>query len=169
MNAKGFILVTALLFLSLMMLLVLSQQQLVWLYQQSLNRLLHKHQAIHVMEKQLKTIIKKGLLRKWPACLLHSDDANQIMDQLVQGRGCLYVAKGSSYRYFVEELGVFACMQHVAENRLYSTHHWRLTMASADREILQVRFAQLVAEQPCKSPSRLFIKPGILSWRFLLA
>ncbi|KTC99386.1 hypothetical protein [Legionella erythra] len=169
MNTKGFILVTALLFLSLMMLLVLSQQQLVWLYQQSLNRLIHKHQSLHAMEKQLRFILDKGLLRKGRACLLHSDDVNQVINRLLQGQGCLYVAKESSYRYFVEELGVFSCMQHVAENRLYSTHHWRLTMASADREILQIRFAQLVAEQPCKLQSPVFIKPGLLSWRFLLA
>lgn len=168
MNSKGFILVTALLFLSLMMLLVLSQQQRIWLYHKSLNQLIHKQRAVQVMEKKLRQIIEKGAFRAWPSCLLHSDKANQVIERLLQGQGCPYEVRGLHYRFFIEAIGIYPCMQSVVENRRHSTYHWRVTMASADRNVLQIRLAQLVAEQPCTSQSPLFVKPGLLSWRLLL-
>ncbi|QRN03312.1 hypothetical protein GH742_05215 [Legionella sp. MW5194] len=168
MNSKGFILITALLFLSLMMLLVLSQQQQVWLYHKSLNQLLNKHRAVQVMEKKIRQIIKKDAFTAWPGCLLPSDKANQVIERLLQGQGCPYEVNGLHYRFVIEALGTYPCMQSVAENRLHSTYHWRVTMASTDRDLLQIRFAQLIAEQPCTSPSPMFVKPGILSWRFLV-
>lgn len=167
MKNQGFILLTALLFLNLMMLLVLSQLQMLWLYRKSLNQLLHKHQVIHLMENHIKRVAAELTSHPRRACLFAMDQANAAIADVLQGKGCVYAAEGMQFHLVIEDLGTVACLQHVAENRLYSTYHWRITMASAEHDILQIRYASLVPEQVCSSTTRAYIKPGVMSWRFL--
>ena len=78
-------------------------------------------------------------------------------------------AKKQQYNFFIEELGVFPCVQTVFNSISFSTRHRRLTIiAIAPQPItLQLRFANLAETGSCEQNERVYINTGVISWRYI--
>lgn len=163
---KGVILFAVMVILSILAMLLLSQMQMMLLYHRFTNQLIEKHFIFRVLESEAQLKIKLG---QWEAaCLRVSDDANGVLDALANQQGCALQVEQQPYNLIIEDLGTIACMQSVINNQLYSTHHWRISIkAQNSKQILQLRFAKVTRLIPCNKEYVLFIRPGIMSWRYL--
>lgn len=163
---NGMILFSVMLILSVLAMLLLSQMQMVLLYYRFTNQLITRHFVFRVLESEVYKRMKSG---HWEAaCTREGDDANAVLVALKNQQGCPLDIEAQRYNLFIENIGVVACVQAVVKDKLYSTQHWRITIAAAEtQQILQLRFATLSKLIPCTGEQRTFIHPGVLSWRYL--
>ena len=153
------------------MLLVVAQIDLVTLHTKALNYHTKRAYVLQSLEKLAYQLMNEQLEKQQAGCLAKELNPNEVINLLKkQQEGCFISDDKLTYIYLKEYLGPFNCLQSALNGHLYSTKHWRLTIAaliSPHPFVLQLRFATLapLSSEICKST--LMISPGILSWRYL--
>ncbi|WP_157698228.1 hypothetical protein [Legionella clemsonensis] len=153
--------------LSLLSLLILSGLQTIFLYYQSSNQRAAKKEAFYDLEFYAQQLLSKQLAGK-KYCLVPGQEANKII-QLVKAKGCSFRTNRQTYRYLLEELEPFPCLQTFKNKRRYSTKHWRITLLTKapNKMFLQIRIARAVPLITCPLNRINYIPLGVLSWRYL--
>lgn len=167
---KGFILFMTLCLIFIMNLLLLICMQQIVLYYQAINRQEQSHQSFYQLEGISAQLI--GTL-PFSQCMQAQDAANQVLQDLRKGQGCLGHLAEVNYRYFIEDLGVFPCLVLYQKDKKQASHHFRVSVALLDKEqqidsLLQLRFIQTYKFESC-SENEHIITTGISSWRYLPA
>jgi len=163
LRQRGSLLFMAIMLTGLLSLLVLSQMQLILLHIKAVNQVIDRHKTLAELEQAAQRL----LLRDRADCVQRGDDPNVSIARLKRQDGCLYHEQARSYRYRMEDLGVIPCLYSVVKGKKFGSHHWRLTIAAASGQLLQLRFAKTAAYLPCERHVESGIKTGILSWRSL--
>lgn len=145
---SGFVLLTTILMIAILSLLVLSLMQGVFLYIKGCNQIVTNHESFYRLEA-----VADKLVLSHPAC----------------SHGCTLVEGKHEYRYELEDLGVFPCLPIKVNNVVYSSRHWRITVAAIQPNpvILQLRIATIAGVAQCDGALPHTIRPGVLSWRKL--
>ncbi|ARG96998.1 hypothetical protein [Legionella micdadei] len=165
----GIVLVTVLLFITVLSLLVLTQMQLVFLDYKSINQRNEQHQAFFQFEKDAKKLAEIITSSTQHACVIPAMDANAVIRVLKTKQACISTHEKQQFYYLVEDLGQFPCIQTVVDNIIYSTSHLRISMLSANQQagILQLRIARLAQLANCECNEPILIRSRLLSWRYL--
>ena len=166
-SKNGFILFMTLGFIAIINLLLLASMQYVLLYYKVTNQeQIQQHRfyqleavAIHLIKHHDKT------------CIEYNDLAHQVMNNLMNNQGCEIHYAQVNYRYTIEELGEFPCIQVMVKNKAFSTHHIRISvLITADgtnaASFLQLRYIAPTTFCQCDGTVNL-VNFGISSWRYL--
>jgi hypothetical protein len=167
---KGIILLTTVIFLSLIMLLLVAQAELITLHYKTFNHYTKHAYVLHYLEKIASRLINKQNIGYQSDCLIEEIDPNTVITLLKnQKKGCVIADNKFTYIYLNEYLGQFNCLRSRVNGVAYSTRHWRLTIAllASQSFFLQLRIATLAPLTPEVCKTTLTISPGILSWRYL--
>lgn len=105
----GFILLMTLLILAVISLLVLTSMHHVLLYYKAINKQEVFHDRFYQLEHIALQLVQQNKSLKQD-CILHSDSANQVVQDLQNRKGCTLVNGFSQYQYILEELGEFPCL-----------------------------------------------------------
>lgn len=159
---RGAILITAILFISLMSLLVLSQMQLVLLQLKAANQMRERHKQFYELEQSASKLIQGKFPEK---CIISGDHPNQVVQRVKRGEGC----KFNGDVYLFERLGIIPCLNSEIDGVRLGTLHWRLTIAAQGERplVLQIRMAHAAPCVPCTRHIESFINTGITSWNVL--
>ncbi|WP_115302025.1 hypothetical protein [Legionella beliardensis] len=153
------------------MLLVVAQAQLVALHTKALNYHTKRAYVLQSLEKLAYRLMSEQLTKQQTCCLAKELNPNEVINLLKkQQEGCFISDDKLTYIYLKEYLGQFNCLHSTVNGHIYSTKHWRLTIAALTSPhpfVLQLRFATLAPFSPEICKSTLMISPGILSWRYL--
>lgn len=160
----GMIFLSTVALLGVIILVVLSQRQLIFAQIKAINRFANYRHSLQALELTMSHLIQERGDDWLQTCITHDEN---VVQRLRHHQGCLYTHQHHFYYYLVEDLGVFPCLQSYVGNLLYSTRHWRLTIISSEEKslLLQVRIAKLWPYLSCQSSEVAGIKPGIVSWR----
>jgi hypothetical protein len=157
------ILLTTIVMIIVLTMLVLTLMQAVFLYIKVSNQVVSKHEALYQLEAVAHKLI---MLKNDPNCIITEGDPNQMIDLLQHNRGCSFDDNQRHYRYVVDDLGLFPCLQIVSGKKKYSTHHWLITVAAVGgQDILQLRIAKQARELTCNFLEERQIHQGVISWR----
>lgn len=158
----GVVLLTTILMIAILTLLILSLMQGVFLYIKGCNQIVTQHQSFYQME----AIANKLDVSK-RACLVNDKDPNQLIDVLLTQHGCTFIDDKQQYWYAVEDLNVYPCLQITDGERVYSSHHWLITLATIHPQVivLQLRIATIANTEKCEQASAQLIQSGVLTWR----
>lgn len=161
-HASGVVLLTTVMMIAILMLLVLSLMQGVFLYIKSGNQIVMNHQSVYQME----AIANKLDLSK-SACVVEGKNPNQLVALLSESRGCLFDDGAHQYRYVLADLGTYPCLQINLGGISYGSHHWLVTLVSIQppNVVLQLRFTEPAKGTVCELPTARQIYPGVVSWR----
>jgi hypothetical protein len=164
----GFIFLMTLIVTAIMSLLTLTSMNQIALYFKAMN----KQHKIHHNFYQLEAVALQ-LVRHVDTnhnCMSSQDAANQVVEKLLHFEGCALKQKGSDYRYFIEDLGMFPCLVVPIQNLKYASYHRRISVLRMEEGIpeslIQIRFITQGARLPCFSQERV-ISVGVVSWRYL--
>jgi hypothetical protein len=163
---KGFILLPTIMIIGIVGLLVLSHTASIFLYYKAENHLQARHHTL----QQLEAAAMQVLTSIYPShCILANQDANNSILRLKKQQGCSVIINKQHYMFVIEELGVFPCLKVQNINNNYSTKHVRVTLLSTTNKpmILQLRIAHIIPVLTCRGHRPIFIKPGIISWRYV--
>lgn len=161
---EGFLLLTTLFFLSLLGVFVFYCLQSLFLYYKGLNQSIEKRQEFYELEFQAR-LLGLSNWEQHQSCIISEQDPSQVI-HVVRQQGCVLHYKNKSYRYLVEKLGIFPCLQILRKNLHYSTQHWRITLLN-ESHFLQLRIARQNKLLPCDKNTLKLIPLGIISWRYL--
>lgn len=169
MNSRqqGLILFNTLMMISVLSLIVLSQMQLIFVQLKATNLVLFRHQSFQRLENEANRLVLAGR-KEWPQeCLISEANPNAIIERLKGKKGCTVFNDDQHYKFLVEDLGFFPCLQTIHNFMLYSTRHWRLTITAVMEKpiTLQLRIARAAEYMPCVSNQTISINTGIISWR----
>ncbi len=161
---SGMVLLTTMMMIVILTLLVLSLMQGVFLYIKSCNQVMANHHVFHQMEGIANTLDLANA-----ACVVWDKNPNQLVDMLLANQGCVVVDGTRQYRYVLEDLGLYPCLQILMDEFMHGSHHWLVTLASMQPPniILQMRMARPFVTDRCESSSSQRIYSGIVSWRKL--
>ncbi len=169
-SSKGMILFSTIGMMIVLTLFVLSLLQVVFLHIKVSQQVAIKHNRLH----QLESVAHKMMLAKNvdDDCYLTGVDPNQMVDMLLQHRGCVFEDNHHEYFYLFDDLGLYPCLTIQEGKILYSSHHWFITIATAEAkvssEILQLRVAKPSSILTCEYPdASRRINAGVISWRYL--
>ncbi|MGQ3888218.1 hypothetical protein ACQUW5_04180 [Legionella sp. CNM-1927-20] len=171
MQQRGIILLTTALVLSLVILLLLAQIELITLHQKAHNQFITRAQVLQHLENLAFQLVDKINYKGGSLpCVIDKLDPNKVINLVKkQQGGCFITDSKFTYNYVIEYLGPFNCIRIKSNSDTYPTNQWRLTIAllSSQTSILQLRFANInfLKFKNCKQ--QVIIKPGILSWRYL--
>lgn len=167
MKQKGVVLFITMAILLILTLLVLSLMQAILLYVKASNQLKQRHQAFYQLEAVTNQLDALSIEDR--RCRVSEQDPNEVIELLQRQHGCTKVVGKQSYRYMVDDLGVYSCLQIKSGTLLQSSHHWLLSVATegAIFEVLQLRIVRGVDLAPCDG-HRQIISGGVVSWRHLL-
>ena len=160
----GMVLLTTIMMIVILTMLVLSLLQSVFLYIKSSNLVMANHQVFHQMEDLANTLDLTNA-----ACVVRDKNPNQLVDMLSANQGCVMVEGRRQYRYVLEELGLYPCLQILMDGTLYGSQHWLVTLASMQppNMILQLRMARPAETHACELSTMPRIYSGVVSWRKL--
>ena len=168
---QGMILFNTMMMISVFTLLIVSQMQIICLQFKSFNHVLFRHQSFQKLNVQAHRLVAASLAEGWPSgsCLIQeSKGADELMERLKRNEGCRIVDEKQQYYYFIEDLGLFPCLQITRNNIHYSTRHWRLTIMAIIRQrpiTLQLRIAMIAEPGICVDNPPISVDAGIISWR----
>lgn len=170
LSQQGIILFSTVCMIALLSLLVLSQLQLFFLEFKAFNQVARQNKTLKNIESVSKKLLADtGVWSK--KCLIQAMNSPLLIEKLQANEGCLYRENGIDYQYVIENLGMFPCLQSRVNAVLYSTQHWRFTIIekTTNQLTLQLRVATLKAYLACETGEVSLIKPGIISWRYIMA
>lgn len=165
---QGLVLPTTIIMLSVLALVVLSQLQAVFLVIQSLNQLQAKQQAFYQLEAAAHQLLTQA--PHMPSnCKLPAQDPQAVLLSLKQHQGCQFWYAQQLYWYWLEDLGLFPCLQTKVNKHSYSTQHTRLSIFTHEETpmLLQLRLAKPVKLTACENQPLNLIPAGIVSWRMV--
>lgn len=154
----GFILILTLGILSILSLLVLSLLKATAIHFQALNSTNHATQTRYQMER-LANDLMKNLAQ---SCIQSEIGPNQLPKK----QGCQMQYEGTNYYYWIEDLGLFPCIQIQEGEQRVSSHHYRLTLKGLSS--MQLRFVKAEVQGLCQQPDPVVVKEGGISWRLFL-
>lgn len=158
----GMIVLTTVIMISIVMMLVLSLMQSVFLYTKASNSVLKKHKEFYQLEAAIQHLIAENHPND---CLFSEENPNKIVTWLLQMNGCRFTWNDHQYYYLIDDLGLYPCLQTYKGN---SSHHWLYTIFSpVQQSILQLRIAKPAKALQCELLDVRNIKTGIISWRYL--
>jgi|GEM_PF-1162695 len=167
---KGMILLSTIGMMMVLTLFVLSLLQALFLHIKVSQRVVIKHNRLY----QLESVARKVMLAKHvdDDCYLTGVDPNHIVDMLLQHRACVFEDNHHEYFYLFDDLGLYPCLTIQEGKILHSSHHWFITIATAEAnvspEILQLRVAKPSRLLTCEYPDAFKqINAGVISWRYL--
>lgn len=169
-RCDGFILLMTLCIIFMMSLLLITCMQNALVYSKAVNQQEMLHQRFYQLEYQAIQIAQSPLLHN--KCLIQASDPNQVIGQLMHAEGCILKVGAEHYRYLVEDLGDFPCLQVQKKQGKYASHHTRISIAvSSDalntpEAVLQIRYINAALPQICPEDERV-VMSGISSWRYL--
>jgi hypothetical protein len=158
----GVVLLTTMMMLVILTMLVLTTMESVFLYVKSAHQIKSSHEIFQQMEEMASSMALTN-----PLCLVQEKNPNQLPELLFAGQGCFMENGQHQFRYIIEDLGAYPCLQVTVNDHLQGSQHWRITLASmqSPRIALQLRYARPVATGKCKLPVAHRISPGVVSWR----
>ncbi|KTD65716.1 hypothetical protein [Legionella spiritensis] len=167
---QGLILFSTIMMVCLLTVLVLSHMQMALLYLKSYTHRNRQYHLFHALEQEAIKLINMGVGEWRSDCIADMDNPNAVLRRFETHNNCRYLVDKEQYAFFIEDLGLFPCMQRVIGTKRYSTHQWRVTVAAGGDTVsfIQLRFARLADYIPCDSRQPVFIPSGLLSWRYLL-
>lgn len=158
----GMIILTTVIMISILTILILSLMQSVFFYTKVSNHVVKRHHALYQFEAAAYHLIA---LSGSAECLLTEENPNQLVDLLLQKKGCLLTAEHRRYYYLVDDLGLYPCLQSASGD---SSHHWLYTIFSPfDHAVIQLRVARPASVLHCELSGVRHIKMGVISWRYL--
>ncbi|WP_115706947.1 pilus assembly PilX N-terminal domain-containing protein [Legionella sainthelensi] len=167
---RGFIFTVTLLMIMVMSLLLLASMQHILLYYKIINRQEESHKNFYNLEHVARQLSEKYVAFFAPNCVIKEDSQNQILYKLLHHQGCALSNEGLQYEYLIEDLGDFPCLVARSENRIYATHHQRLSIVQLDKgkplSFLQVRWIAVGKLAKCLVKEHV-IPIGISSWCYL--
>lgn len=165
-NQRGIILLTTMMMIGILTLLVLSLMQGVFLYIKSSHQVMTNHQVFRQME-----IMSTQLKLTNTDCMAQDKSPNQLVDMLLAKQGCIMTDGTYQYRYVVEEVGLYPCLQLVVDGELKNSHHWLVTVASMQLPewVVQMRIARPLGSSTCELAMARQIHSGVISWRKIRA
>ena len=155
------ILLTTIIMIVILTMLVLSLMQAVFLYFKVSNQVVIEAVAFKlVLEKQNPLHAD---------CTLTDTNPNQVVDMLLHNGGCSLIDNHRQYYYLIDNLGLQPCLQIFLSGKMYSSHHWLLSVATPPprQTVLQLRVADSARPMTCELSEAHQISPGVLSWRYL--
>ncbi len=160
------VLLTTSIMIAILTMLVLTLMQAVFLYIKVGNQVVIKHEALYQLEAAAHKLI---MANDEPNCMVTDEDPNQIVDLLLHNHGCLLSDNHRQYYYVIDDLGLYPCLQIVYRKKIYSSHHWLISVATAPprQDILQLRIAKPVRAMRCDFFEDRQINRGVISWRYL--
>jgi hypothetical protein len=165
MKQSGIILLSTISMILILTLLLLTHMQQIALYTKALALQAKEDRNFYQLELKAKQL----LLAKPPEkCLVISDDANGILKRL-STQGCPIQDGNLRYRYLMEDLGIWNCLQIKTQNQSLASHHKRLSLIQQAEtgEISYLQMRLVLPESPLHCRGKVFfITPGISSWRF---
>jgi len=167
---QGFIFIVTLYITAIMSLLLLSSMQHVLLYQRAVNKQEEERQRFYQLEHIARHLIHVPI-DKLHQCIIKSNSANQVIQQVIKKQGCSFVVGMATYQYLIEDLGEYSCLVSLHQEVLKSTHHFRLTLlAPSDTEypssLIQIRVIKPATSLSCVHKTK-YVALGISSWRYL--
>ena len=163
------ILLTTIIMIVILTMLVLSLMQAVFLYFKVSNQVVIKHEELY----QLEAVAFKLVLEKQNPlhadCTLTDTNPNQVVDMLLHNGGCSLIDNHRQYYYLIDNLGLQPCLQIFLSGKMYSSHHWLISVATPPprQTVLQLRVADSARPMTCELSEAHQISPGVLSWRYL--
>lgn len=167
---SGFIFTVTLLMITVMSLLLLASMQHILLYHKAINRQEESHKNFYNLENVARQLSQKYVALFAPNCVIKEDSQNQILHKLLHHQGCSLSNEGLQYEYLIEDLGDFPCLIARSKNRMYATHHQRLSIVQFDKgrplSFLQIRLIAAGKLANCFVKEHV-IPIGISSWSYL--
>jgi len=149
--------------------LVLSLMQAVFLYFKVSNQVVKKHEELYQLEAVAYklAIAKQELLNA--DCILTDTDPNQVVDMLLHNSGCSLIDNNRQYYYLIDNLGLYPCLQILSDKKIYSSHHWLISVATPPprQTVLQLRVTEPARPITCELSEMHQIDRGVISWRYL--
>lgn len=160
---RGIVLLTTMMILVIVTLLILSLMQGVFLYIKSSHQIMRHHEVFRQMEIMATT----RNLRSNAACVVQDKNPNQLVDMLSANQGCIIGEGPHQYRYIVDDLGLYPCLQLVVDEVVQGSHHWLVTLASMKppKLVLQLRMVEPAEASKCELGMARQIHSGVISWR----
>ena len=168
-NQEGIILLVTLLLLGVVSVLILAQLEMVLLHQKASTQFFTGQQSRHNLEQIAWEIMDSFRPNEQLNCTIMAfQNPNSAMTYLKSKRACSVTRNKTTVDFLIEDLGVESCLQVFVNKVLYSTRHWRLTLAEegAVSDYLQIRVAELSDLERCSNKTALRIRAGLMSVRF---
>ncbi|MFA6301796.1 MAG: type II secretion system protein [Legionella sp.] len=164
---SGFILVMTLLTVAVISLLVLSSMQHILLFHKAMNTLEQHYQHRVQLESIGMKLLQKNAST---SCVASWDFANKSMQKLLNYEGCRVEDSTARFLYIIEDLGEFPCLLIREKNKVYSSHHKRVSVLLLNEEgradsLMQLRYISAINYLGCTEEEQE-VRPGISSWRY---
>lgn len=156
---NGSILVTIIIYFSIFSLLLAVLLKVVLRFATVTDLRIAKENGFYTLENIAKTVLKSN------NCMVNMDDPNKIVNELKNTKGCNFYDKDKVYKFFIEDLGYFPCLNF---HNTTGSLHKRVTVLSPSMKVLQIRYAFFNDSKqfiPCPDPVNL--SSAILSWRYI--
>ncbi|CEG57562.1 hypothetical protein [Legionella fallonii] len=168
---KGFILLMTLCAVLVISALLITCLHHILIYRKALNKQESQHQNFYQLEDIAKRLAQIPSVTTNRSCVATQDVANETVQWLIKGRGCLLTVSQTQYRYIIEDLGDFPCLILHNKQQKRATHHIRvsvLLLANEEHQssLLQLRFIKPALTENCMGEEHV-VNEGISSWRYL--
>ena len=163
------VLLTTIMMIVILTMLVLTLMQAVCLYIKVNHSVVNNHESMYQLETVARTLAMSRQVMSFTDCLFTEANPNAIVAMLLNNQGCAITDNNRRYSYLIDDLGVFPCLKIMFNNKVNSSHHLLITVASASphMQILQVRVAKPMNDVGCELFEPREILAGIISWRYL--
>lgn len=167
MTQKGVVLFTTVMMLSILMLMILSLMQAVFLYVKASKQIVDWHQQFYQLEAFTNQLRVSPHLAGNEDCRVKNKSPNAVIDLLQKQHGCKAVLENQTYIYLIDDLGEYPCLHIMNNHGVRSSHHWLVSVARLGPpvEILQLREARSIDLMTCDDNTVNVIHEGVLSWR----
>jgi hypothetical protein len=164
---KGFILLTTVTMIAVLLTLVLSLQNSIYLEIKTSNVFIKAHQDFYKLEDLAEQISQNISGYATKDCVVAKLDMNEINKTLLISKGCRLEDKNHDHYYIVSDLGVYSCLQIGDKDIKYSSHHWLISLTSKElsSKIIQIRIALPIKISNCDLSESKIIQAGIISRR----
>ena len=163
------VLLTTIMMIVVLTMLVLTLMQAVCLYIKINHSVVNNHESLYQLETVARTLAMSQQVAPFTDCLFTETNPNTIVSMLLNKKGCAIIDNNRRYSYLIDDLGVFPCLKTMFNNKINSSHHWLITVASASphTQVLQLRVSKPVKDVDCELFEPREISAGIISWRYL--
>ena len=161
----GMILVTTVMMILLLTVLVIVSLKSVLLFMKVSNQIMAAHQDNQALEKVALELAAHSYDVYPATCRLNEVNPNEILGFL-DNTGCTFKQGQQNYQYIIDDLGLYPCLPIDVGGKLFSSHHWLISVAAKGRRpvYLQIRMAKADKALPCESLDRRVIQSGVVSW-----
>lgn len=156
-HQDGFVLLTTIFMLFVMLLLTLSQWQSLLLFQKMIGRLWQQEDRLLLMDKALEII--------WNRYQLHQEEGCITVQEPYQH--CQITLKSEQFQYHIELLGLYPCIRQIQGEQQYSTSHIQIVIetTSLPRAMLKARLATRTGLIPCLTHEYRYLSSSLMSWQ----